>query len=197
MRMTDFSTGRGMSLHSLYMLRQAGSIADDQLAELSAQLESAPQPSWRPLHPMLLLPAVNSRRAAAGALNISAFGLAPAAAPSAIDVPAPGIGNTPYPSFGQSTPAPSFSGLGGSDSSQLPVPPTQPPARALGMTPPMQAPPLGLAPPTGLPPTPPPAPAPASGAGPTSSSMTPWLIGGGAVLAFLFFGKQDKKRRRR
>jgi hypothetical protein len=48
-------------------------------------------------------------------------------------------------------------------------------------------PPIGLAPPgsgSG-------APAPSSG-----SSMTPWLVGGGAVLAFLYLGQEGKKRRR-
>jgi hypothetical protein len=53
-------------------------------------------------------------------------------------------------------------------------------------------PPIGLSPPgSGG------APSGGGAAPPASSNLTPWLVGGGAVLAFLYLGQEDKKKRRR
>lgn len=58
--------------------------------------------------------------------------------------------------------------------------------RVLGRVVPSPQPPIGFAP------TPAPTPTPT-----TPSSGLPWLVAGGAVLALLYFGTQDKRKRRR
>jgi hypothetical protein len=124
----------------------------------------------------------------AGALNLGAFAIAGPA------------GNGGVPSFGSSSnpaarPA-SSNMLDGQQVGGTPVVvpvhmafmgPAAPKASVLVGRQGSPMPPIGLAPPgsgSG-------APAPSSG-----SSMTPWLVGGGAVLAFLYLGQEKKKRRR-
>lgn len=202
--------GSGVAMQSLYMLRDnsgAGQLTHDRRQPphfTHADLQAIAQPTtpgwphrWRAFagrrapspagifHIGNLGETPRMRGLEAGALNVNAFAaVAPASALAGIGGP---VGGGQYPSFGpvnpNAQPAPG----------QADGQPVQGPARVIGY---VQPPGSALTPPIGFTPAPG-GPSVAPPTTPPSSNLTPWLVGGGLVLALMFLGTQDKKRRRR